>query len=203
MDKLKELYKVLTGSDCTACEPIPGAGSNRKYYRLSCEKGKSLIGVQGTSRDENHAFCYLSKQFAQSKLPVPQVYAVSEDGLYYLQDDLGDTTLFDALKAGRDAGGRYTSHEKELLRRTISALPDIQIRGGRHIDFSHCYPQASMDTTNVLFDLNYFKYCFLKATGVDFHELKLEASFQLMSRDIANIPSNSFMYPGSQCNARC
>ena len=194
MDILKDLYKTHTGFECVACEPIPGAGSNRKYYRLTCEKGNPLIGVVGTSRDENHAFCYLSKHFITSKLPVPHVHAISDDGLCYLQDDLGDTTLFDALKAGRDAGGRYTSHEKELLRRTIAALPDIQIRGGRNLDFSHCYPQASMDTTNVLFDLNYFKYCFLKATGVDFHELKLEASFQLMSRDIANIPSNYFMY---------
>ena len=194
MDILKDLYKTHTGFECVACEPIPGAGSNRKYYRLTCEKGNPLIGVVGTSRDENHAFCYLSKHFITSKLPVPHVHAISDDGLCYLQDDLGDTTLFDALKAGRDAGGRYTSHEKELLRRTIAALPDIQIRGGRNLDFSHCYPQSSMDTTNVLFDLNYFKYCFLKATGVDFHELKLEASFQLMSRDIANIPSNYFMY---------
>lgn len=194
MDILKDLYKTHTGFECVVCEPIPGAGSNRKYYRLTCEKGNPLIGVVGTSRDENHAFCYLSKHFITSKLPVPHVHAISDDGLCYLQDDLGDTTLFDALKAGRDAGGRYTSHEKELLRRTIAALPDIQIRGGRNLDFSHCYPQASMDTTNVLFDLNYFKYCFLKATGVDFHELKLEASFQLMSRDIANIPSNYFMY---------
>ena len=107
MDKLKELYKTYTGSECSTCNPIPGAGSNRQYYRLTGGKGMSLIGVVGTSRDENHAFCYLSKQFSLSKLPVPQVHAVSEDGLYYLQDDLGDTTLFDALKIGRDAGGRY------------------------------------------------------------------------------------------------
>ncbi len=194
MKDLKELYKSYKGDECVACEPLEGAGSNRKYYRMKNAAGQSLVGVIGTSRDENHAFCYLSKQFNLTKLPVPEVFAVSEDGLCYLQEDLGDTSLFDALKTGRDAGGRYTSHEKELLKRTIAALPDIQFRGGRKIDFSHCYPQASMDETNVLFDLNYFKYCFLKATGVDFHELKLEASFQLMSKDITHIPATAFMY---------
>lgn len=194
MERIKELYKTYSGQECVSCEPLPGAGSNRMYYRLTDANHKTMVGVVGTSRDENHAFCYISRQFSLCKLPVPQVHAVSDDGLCYIQDDLGNTSLFDALKAGREAGGRYTTHEKELLRKTISTLPDIQFRGGRRIDFSHCYPQASMDSTNVLFDLNYFKYCFLKATGVDFHELKLEASFQLISRDIAHIPANSFMY---------
>ena len=194
MDNIKELYRSYTGNECVQCTEIPGSGSNRKYYRLTDSQNHSIIGVIGTSRDENHAFCYLSKQFSLAKLPVPNVLAVSDDGLCYLQDDLGSITLYDALKAGRDAGGRYTAYEKELLKRTIASLPDIQIRGGRKIDFANCYPQPSLDATNVLFDLNYFKYCFLKATGIDFHELKLEASFQLMSRDITHIDSSSFMY---------
>ena len=70
----------------------------------------------------------------------------------------------------------------------------MQIRGALGLDFTQCYPQEALDETNVLFDLNYFKYCFLKATGLDFHELKLEASFQLMARDIVNIPGGAFMY---------
>ena len=148
----------------------------------------------GTSRDENHAFCYLAKHFAAAGLPVPQVIAESGDGLRYLQTDLGKQTLFDALKGGREAGGRYNARERELLRRTIAALPAIQILGAGGLDFTQCYPQESLDETNVLFDLNYFKYCFLKATGLDFHELKLEASFQLMARDIVGIPGGAFMY---------
>ena len=174
--------------------PITGSGSNRKYYRLTDTQGKTLIGVVGTSRDENHAFCYLSRHFTQRRLPVPEVLCESSDGLCYLQTDLGSRSLFDALKAGREAGGRYTQSEKELLRRTISQLPNLQIRGARGLDFSQCYPQAEMDETNVLFDLNYFKYCFLKATGLDFHELKLEASFQLLAKDIVSDKSEAFLY---------
>ena len=76
----------------------------------------------------------------------------------------------------------------------MALLPSIQIRGARGLDFSQCYPQEGLDATNVLFDLNYFKYCFLKATGLDFHELKLEASFQLLAKDIVALPGASFMY---------
>lgn len=194
MEKLKQLYREHTGQDALSCTAIPGSGSNRQYYRLAGANGDTLIGVVGTSRDENHAFCYLADHFSVRKLPVPQVVAKANDGLRYLQTDLGDRSLFDALKAGREAGGRYTQSEKELLRRTIRQLPNIQIRGGRGLDYNQCYPQARMDATNVLFDLNYFKYCFLKATGLDFHELKLEATFQLMARDVADISGCAFMY---------
>ena len=194
MEKLKRLYKETTGLDIADVEVIPGSGSNRKYYRLKGTDGSTLIGAIGTSRDENHAFCYLAKHFTEVGLPVPQVIAESKNGLRYLQSDLGNLSLFDALKGGREAGGRYNAHEKELLKRAIAALPAMQIRGAQGLDFTQCYPQEALDETNVLFDLNYFKYCFLKATGLDFHELKLEASFQLMARDIVNIPGGSFMY---------
>ena len=194
MEELKKLYKEATGLDVSSADALPGAGSNRKYYRLKGTDGSTLIGAIGTSRDENHAFCYLARHFFKAGLPVPQVIAESKDGLRYLQTDLGNLSLFDALKGGREAGGRYNAHERELLRRTIAALPDMQIRGARGLDFSQCYPQEALDETNVLFDLNYFKYCFLKATGLDFHELKLEASFRLMARDIVSIPGNAFMY---------
>ena len=194
MEELKRLYREATGLEVAKTEELPGAGSNRHYYRLHGTDGSTLIGAIGTSRDENHAFCYLAAHFVRAGLPVPQVIAESRDGLRYLQTDLGDLSLFDALKGGREAGGRYNARERELLRRTIAALPSFQIRGARGLDFTHCYPQAALDETNVLFDLNYFKYCFLKATGLDFHELKLEASFQLLARDIVAIPASAFMY---------
>ena len=199
MELLKDLFREYTGTAATDCQPLPASGSNRQYYRLKGAEGQSVIGCVGTSRDENHAFCYLTEHFTQCHLPVPRVLIVSEDGLRYLQSDLGERSLFDALRAGREAGGRYTRQERDLLRRTISALPDIQLRGAQGLDFSQCYPQAELDATNVLFDLNYFKYCFLKATDVDFHELKLEASFQLLAKDITCLSTDgtgaaAFMY---------
>ena len=194
MQQLLDLYCQWRGTAPASTEKLPGAGSNRSYYRMTDGDGQSVIGCIGTSRDENHAFVYLARHFTKRKLPVPQVLAVSTDELRYLQTDLGSVSLFDAIRGGREAGGRYTLKEQDLLRRTIRELPNLQFRGARGLDFSHCYPQPAFDVEGVLFDLNYFKYCFLKATELDFHELKLEADFRLLAKDLTAEPSESFLY---------
>ncbi len=184
MQKLIELYTQWKGAEPANVSQIPGGGSNRTYFRLTDNNGQSVIGVIGTSRDEDHAFIYLTEHFSRRQLPVPKILAASDDQLRYLQTDLGSLSLFDAVRGGREAGGRYTLKEQELLKRTIRELPNIQIRGARGLDFSNCYPQAEFNQDSVLFDLNYFKYCFLKATELDFHELKLEADFRLFAKDL-------------------
>lgn len=195
MQKLIDLYTKWKGTVPTKTEQIPGAGSNRKYYRFYDSIGGSVIGVIGNSRDENHAFIAICQHFCKRKLPVPTVLAVDNaDELRYLQTDLGHTSLFDALIGGREAGGRYTVKEKELLVKTIRELPNIQIRGARGLDFSQCYPQPEFDTNSVLFDLNYFKYCFLKPTELDFHELKLEANFRMFAKDLTSEKMDCFLY---------
>ena len=185
------LYTSFTGKEPKTVEPITGSGSNRQYIRYTSTEGHSIIGVVGTSVEENHAFITLSRHFVAKGLPVPQVIAVSTDERCYLQEDLGSRSLFDALRAGREAGGRYGEEEKQLLRHTIAVLPRLQILGGERLDFSVCYPQPEMDETNVMFDLNYFKYCFLKATHIDFHELRLEADFHQLAHDLLHEESNS------------
>ena len=194
MQKLLELYKQWAGAEPARVEKLPVAGSNRDYYRLAATDGSTVVGVIGTSRDENHAFIYLTNHFAKRRLPVPAVLSVSDDELRYLQTDLGSVSLFDAIAGGRAAGGRYTVKEKELLIRTIRELPNFQVRGARDLDFCNCYPQPEFDEDSVLFDLNYFKYCFLKATDLDFHELKLEANFRLFAKDLTSEPCDSFLY---------
>lgn len=111
-----------------------------------------------------------------------------------MQTDLGQYSLYDAIRGGREAGGRYNQHEKELLLNTIRELPNVQIRGARGLDWSNCYPLPEFNTDSVLFDLNYFKYCFLKPTELDFHEMKLEANFRLFAKDLTSEPMESFLY---------
>jgi len=184
MQKLVELYKQWSGAEPHHVEKLHGGGSNREYYRMVAADGTSVVGCIGTSRDENHAFIYLAQHFSGQRLPVPEIMAVSKDERRYIQSDLGSISLFDAIRGGREAGGRYTVKEQQLLIRTIRELPRMQIKGARNLDFSNCYPQPAFDTDSVLFDLNYFKYCFLKATELDFHELKLEADFRLLAKDL-------------------
>lgn len=194
MERLQELYHQWAGHAAESCTPIAAAGSNRQYYRLADSDGRTVVGVVGTSREENRAFVYLARHFTRRKLPVPQVLAVSHDETRYLQTDLGTLSLYDALSGGRKAGGRYNSRERQLLTAAIRALPEIQWRGARELDFSQCYPQPEFDTDSVIFDLNYFKYCFLKPAELDFHELKLEADFRLMAKDLTAERQECFLY---------
>lgn len=194
MEKLINLYRAWCGRQPRYCRQLSGAGSNRTYIRITGGEGQTVIGVIGTSRDENHAFVSLARHFTNKRLPVPEILAVSGDELRYLQTDLGDVSLFDAIRGGRDAGGRYNQHEKQLLVNAIKVLPDIQIRGAQGLDWNCCYPQPEFNVDSVRFDLNYFKYCFLKATELDFHELKLEANFRMFAKDLVSEPSNSFLY---------
>ena len=188
---LETLYSLFTGHAPESVEALPGAGSNRSYYRL---KGTpTLIGVCGTSREENEAFIYLSRHFQAQHLPVPAVHAVSNDGLCYLQDDLGTDSLFQLIAHGRETG-EFDSTEKDLLRKVIRLLPRIQFEGAQGLDFGKCYPAVEFNHRSILWDLNYFKYCFLKATGMDFQEDRLEDDFQKMADVLLRSSSATFMY---------
>lgn len=194
MQRLSDLYKRWSGAEPQKIERLAGAGSNRQYYRITSIDGSTVIGVIGTSQDENHAFITLSKHFKSKELPVPEVYAVSDDEMCYIQSDLGTMALFDALKKGRDAGGQYDESEKKLLVKIMRLLPRIQVLGAQELDFSVCYPQPEFDETNVMFDLNYFKYCFLKPSGVDFHEVRLEEDFRKLASHLISDEGTYFMY---------
>ena len=174
-----------------ACVALTGSASHRRYYRLTGGDGRTLIGVEGTDADENRAFLAIDRHFASKGINVPKVVAV--DGLCYLQEDLGSTVLYDALAAGR-ASGQYGPEEVALLRKTLAALPKIQVEGARGLDFSVCYPQPSFDARMVDFDLNYFKYDFLKLSGLEFNEVLLQDDFDRLKADLLADPSDTFLY---------
>ncbi|MDH6305360.1 aminoglycoside/choline kinase family phosphotransferase [Parabacteroides sp. PF5-5] len=191
IDELKKLYFSNTGSQPQEVTELPSSGSNRRYFRLAGDK--TLIGVSGTSKEENEAFVYMANHFRQKGLNVPEVYSFSDDKLYYLQEDLGDTLLFNAIEKGRKSCV-FDDKERQLLHQTITRLPAMQINGAEGFDFSKCYPQPAFNERSILWDLNYFKYCFLKATGMEFQEDKLEDDFQKMSDVLLRDSSNTFLY---------
>ncbi len=182
MESLVSLFRSYTGNNPVSCNLIAGGGSRRQYYRLTDKEGNNVIGSIGTSREENDTFVYLAEHFAKHQIPVPTILAVNADGLSYLQSDLGTTTLYEALKGGRESTKGYGAEDVALLERVVRMLPKIQIKGAEDLDFAKCYPQPVMDEQSVMFDLNYFKYCFLKTTGIEFDEMKLEQSFHEMSQ---------------------
>ena len=188
---MTNLYLRYTGTEPESMEALPGAGSNRRYYRL---KGTAnLIGVCGTSAEENKAFIYMSRHFHEKGLPVPQVYEVSEDYTCYLQEDLGDELLFQLIAQGRESE-LFDDAERQLLEQTIRLLPVLQFKGAEDMDFSVCYPQPEFNRRSILWDLNYFKYCFLKTTGTEFQENRLEDDFDRMADILLQAEPSAFMY---------
>ena len=194
MESIIKLYTEYSGQEPSLCERIAGGGSNREYYRITEASGHTLIGSIGTSIEENNTFIYLSRHFTEKGLPVPRILAVSEDGMAYLQSDLGNATLYDELKSGRENPEGYGADDIRLLEKAIRLLPQIQVLGAKGLDFKQCYPQEDMNEQNVMFDLNYFKYCFLKTTSLDFNESKLEESFSQLARDLGNSDKPYFLY---------
>ena len=191
---LSLLFFEATGKKAGEQTALTASGSNRRYYRIESEdKTTSLIGVQGTSKDENHAFLYMAEHFMQKGLNVPQVLAVSDDEMNYVQQDLGNVLLFDYIAEGRKTGV-FSAKEKDMLRETMRALARFQVIGAEEFDFNQCYPQPEFNLRSILWDLNYFKYCFLKATGLDFQEDKLENEFERLAYILLQNRMNAFMY---------
>lgn len=194
METLKALFKDYFGTEAASCEKLAASGGYRTYFRLKAADGRSAIGTIGTVAEENRAFITISLHFASKGLNVPRVLKVSDDGMEYLQADLGDASLYAAVAEGRKTGN-YSPSEVELLKKTVAYLPKLQFEGGDGLDFSVCYPQSSFDRRNILFDLNYFKYDYLKLTGVPFDEIALQDDFERLADDLlaADCPSG-FMY---------
>ena len=191
---LSLLFFEATGKKAGEQTALTASGSNRRYYRIESEDNTaSVIGVQGTSRDENHAFLYMAEHFKQKGLHVPKVLAVSDDEMNYVQQDLGNVLLFDYIAEGRKTGV-FSAKEKDMLRETMRALARFQVIGAEEFDFNQCYPQPEFNLRSILWDLNYFKYCFLKATGLDFQEDKLENEFERLAYILLQNRMNAFMY---------
>ena len=192
MQELISLFKQQTGEANPSIEALPSSGSNRRYYRLT-SGDESVIGVYGQSKEENIAFIELAKHFHSQQLNVPRVLQVSKEMHYYIQEDLGDAVLFDAIKAGRNTGV-FSHGEKELLHKTIAKLAEFQVVGAKGLNFEMCYPQPEFNARTIKWDLNYFKYSFLKTTGMEFQENLLEDDFDCMAQKLLEDKTDTFLY---------
>ncbi|MBQ9340619.1 MAG: phosphotransferase [Paludibacteraceae bacterium] len=204
MQSLTQLFYKYTGVMPDNVEQLSASGSNRRYFRFTAKGGQpsadggqqtpvSLIGVQGTSAEENHAFLYMDKHFLEHGLNVPRVVAQSDDEMIYLQEDLGDTLLFNYIAEGRKTGV-FCEAEKQMLRKTMRALARFQVVGSKDFDYNQCYPQPEFNLRSINWDLNYFKYCFLKATGLEFQEDRLESDFERLAYILLKHRMTTFMY---------
>ena len=184
MERLYNLFEEKYGVKPVGVSSQSGSASPRKYYRLTAGD-ISCIGVIGTDVPENLAFGSLAAHFKAQGILVPEVYSTSEDGIAYIQEDLGCEGLFDKYAEARKTGVGF-DEVKSLLCHTMAQLPKIQFDGARTLDFNVCHPQKKFVKRSAMFDLNYFKYCFLKATGLEFHEMLLQDDFEKFAEDLVN-----------------
>jgi aminoglycoside/choline kinase family phosphotransferase len=194
MEVLKRLFEQHFHSPVERVQPLQGqlGGSGRKIIRLSSEK-LSAIGILYDVREENVAFLEFSRHFRRRGLPVPEIYAEDLSRGAYLEEDFGSTTLFEFLSDHRD-GATIAPEAVEAYRKVVAVLPRFQVEAGRDLNYKVCYPRASFDRQSIAWDLNYFKYYFLRLAGIPFNEQALERDFSRLTKLLLSASRDYFLY---------
>lgn len=194
MDVLGKLFEQQFRIPVEQVHPVQGelGGSGRKIIRLSGD-GKSAIGILYGIREENVAFLEFSRHFRKHGLPVPEIYGQDLDQGAYLEEDLGDTSLFELLSQHRNADS-IAPEVVEAYRNVIATLPRFQIEAGRDLNYKVCYPRGSFDRQSISWDLNYFKYYFLRLAGIPFSEQALEDDFSRLTKFLLSAGRDYFLY---------
>src|SRR5580693_7007760 len=194
MEVLKRLFERHFQKPVERVQPLQGqlGGSGRKIIRLSNGKA-SAIGILYGVREENIAFLEFSRHFRRHGLPVPEIYGENLNEGAYLEEDFGDTTLFEFLSKSR-TGDNIAPAAVEAYRKVVALLPRFQIEAGRDLDYSVCYPRKSFDRQSIAWDLNYFKYYFLRLAAIPFNEQALEDDFDRLMDFLLQAPRDFFLY---------
>jgi aminoglycoside/choline kinase family phosphotransferase len=194
MDVLNQLFEQHFHFPAERAQPLQGqlGGSGRTIVRLA-GGGCTAIGILYSVREENVAFLEFSRHFRRHGLPVPEIYAQDLSHDAYLEEDLGHTTLFEFLAANRD-GDAIALPAVEAYRKVVAALPRFQVEAGRDLNYKVCYPRQSFDRQSIAWDLNYFKYYFLRLAGIPFNEQALELDFTRLTKFLLSANHDYFLY---------
>jgi len=190
--KLLELFREWAGEEVVEVQKLPRSGSYREYIRIKGES-KTAMGTFNADRQENEAFLYYSDEFYKKGIKVPKIYKIDLDNDVYLQEDLADVTLFQYLTEVYN-GEVFPDELKNKYKEILKALPEIQVNGSKDLDFSYAYPRHSFDKQSMMWDLNYFKYYFLKLAKIAFNEQTLEKDFHVLTDYLLNTNCEYFLY---------
>jgi aminoglycoside/choline kinase family phosphotransferase len=194
MEVLKKLFQQHFHSAAERVQPLQGqlGGSGRNIIRVA-NANHSAIGILYSGYEENVAFIEFTRHFRRYRLPVPEIYAEALSEGAYLEQDLGDTTLFEFLSNNR-SGADVRPEVVDVYRKVVAALPRFQVEAGRDLNYKVCYPRASFDRQSIAWDLNYFKYYFLRLAGVPFNEQALENDFGRLTKFLLTADRDYFLY---------
>ncbi len=192
LELLNDLFNRWCGESIMSINKLPASGSPREYYRITGTKS-SAIGAINLDREENEAFIEFSRHFHSIGLAVPQIYLVDLEHNAYLQEDLGDLTLFDYVFDVRD-NGDFPEALTDVYKEVLTELQKFQIEGAKNLNYSVCYPRASFDQLSMQWDLSYFKYYFLKLAGIPFNEQLLENDYSTLIDYLLAQDTEYFLY---------
>lgn len=190
LQQLENLFKSCHNISPDSIEPLTNSSASpRQYFRIFTKKS-NYIGAYNSDIKENKAFFYFSETFKRADIRVPQLIKVSEDNLYYIIEDLGDINLWALLKKEGES-----SAIEFLYKDAIRQLFNMQFFSLQDIDYiKYAYPRAEFDAQSILWDLNYFKYYFLKISGLVFDEQLLENDFLKLAQKLPNQKWIGFMF---------
>ncbi len=191
-NNIKNLFETWSGEKAQVISALPQSGSYRQYYRIS-GNSKSAIGAFNPDHKENKAFITFTKHFRSIGLNVPEFYLDDENSGTYLVEDLGDVSLFSSLSENRNLK-EFPEKVTSYYKNSIEHLIRFQFDGSEELDYSVCYPRSSFDKQSIMWDLNYFKYYFLKLTKTVFDEQQLENDFNKFAEFLLSADMNNFMY---------
>ncbi len=191
IDALLRLFRAHFGMNPEQIAPLPGAGSDRKYFRISAGIIR-VVGSYNPDMQDHKAFLYLSQHFLSHNLPVPKVLGSNPKEKTCLLQDLGDENLLSQIEKTRTEPG-YETKLIGYYRQVLSDLIRFQIQGDKLLDYAQL-PVPQFDVQSMHWDLNYFKYYFLKPSGILFDEKALQNDFDALVVDLQQETLQGFMY---------
>lgn len=168
--------------------PLPVSGSDRRYYRIQAGD-ISAIGTFNEHVAENNSYFYFTDLFRKHEIKVPEVYRVGDAKKYYLQEDLGGTSLFDKLM---EEG--HTDEVKEYYQKAVEQLVKVQWLAGRECNYDQCFASKKFDEKAIMADLLYFKYYFADLQKINYDKNALAEELESLSRDLGRTEPLAFMY---------
>jgi len=189
IQSILELYKNWSGKDAASIDVLPQSGSERRYFRLHEKNGSTIIGTYGANIKENESFFYFSEKFFKQQLPVANILAVSDDRMFYLQEDFGDISLIDRLESEG-----YTKEIYSLFQKSLQALASLHVKGDDGLDYDKCLTNKEFGKQAIMADLLYFKYYFLDALRKPYDKQKLIDDFEALSNYLTHTEYKYFMF---------
>src|SRR5687768_6429209 len=189
VELILKLYNTWKGEEADSIDVLPQSGSERRYFRIHEKNNGSIIGTYGANIKENETFIYFSDKFREQDLPVAIIHAVSDDGLYYLQEDFGDISLLNKLEVGG-----FTQPVYDLFKKSLEELARLQVNGDKDLDYDQCLTNKEFGKQAIMADLLYFKYYFLDALRKPYDKQKLIDDFEALSNYLTHTEYKYFMF---------